>query len=168
MLQEHAIYARPGPCPTCTGTHGINNTQQQAECKALKETKLKAVEEKKLATAACKSEIVAKKQVRQACLISSAEAKAAKAVAKADKLCAKLAKAASAGVVLTPFGRVQAAAVLASAASNKKSKGTAGAPSLSAVSAPVPQLSPQRKSNTVNKRCKTSMKLYWYGCIIFD
>ncbi len=47
---------------------------------------------------------------------------------------------------------MQAAAVSASAASNKKSKGTASIPSLSTVSAPVLQLSPQRKSNTVNKR----------------
>jgi hypothetical protein len=93
-----------------------------------------------------------KKQERQACLISSAEAKAAKAMAKADELRAKLAKAASTGVALTPSGRVKAATVLASATSNKKSKGTVGAPSLSAISAPVPQLSLQRMSNTVNKR----------------
>ncbi len=73
-------------------------------------------------------------------------------MAKADELCAKLAKAASAGVALTPSGQVQAAVVLASATSNKKSKGTAGAPSHSAVPAPVPQLSPQQKLNTVNKR----------------
>jgi hypothetical protein len=151
-LQECAIHAPPGPHPACTGTRGITNTQQQAECKALKETKLKATEEKKLATAARKAEIVAKKQEKQACLISSAEAKAAKAVAKADKLHAKLAKAASAGVALTPSGRVQAAAVSASTASNKKSKRTAGAPSLSAISALVPQLSLQQKSNMVNKR----------------
>jgi hypothetical protein len=104
MLQECAIHAPPGPCPARTGTRGITNTQQQAERKALKETKLKAAEEKKLATAARKAEIVAKKQERQACLISSAEAKVAKALAKADKLCAKLAEAASAGVALTPSG----------------------------------------------------------------
>jgi hypothetical protein len=137
-LQECAIHAPPGPRPARTGTHGITNTQRQAERKALMETKLKATEEKKLATAAHKAEIVAKKQERQACLISSAEAKVAKVVTKADKFHAKLAEAASAGVALTPSGRVQAAAVLASSASNKKSKGAAGAPSLSAVSAPVP------------------------------
>ncbi len=66
--------------------------------------KLKATEEKKLATAARKAEIVTKKQERQARLISSTEAKAAKAVAKAEKLCTKLAKAASAGVALTHSG----------------------------------------------------------------
>jgi hypothetical protein len=86
MLQERAIHAPPGPHPACSGTRGITNTQRQAEYKALKETKLKATEEKKLATAARKAEIVAKKQERQACLISSAEAKAAKAMAKDDKL----------------------------------------------------------------------------------
>jgi hypothetical protein len=152
MLQKRAIHAPPGPRPACTGTCGVTNTQRQAEREALKETKLKAAEEKRLATAARKAEIVAKKQERQACLISSTEAKAAKAVAKADELCAKLAKAASTGVALNPSGQVQAAAVSASAASNKKNKGTAGAPSLSAISAPVPQLSPQQKLNTVNKR----------------
>ncbi len=152
MFQECAIHAPPGPRPACTGTCGVTNTHQQVKSKALKETKLKATEEKKLATAACKAEIVAKKQERQACLISSAEAKAAKAVAKADELCAKLAKAASTGVALTPSGRVQAAAALASAASNKKSKGTADAPSLFPISAPVPQLSLQWKLNTMNKR----------------
>ncbi len=110
------------------------------------------MEEKKLATAARKAEIVTKKQERQACLISLAEAKVTKAVAKADELHAKLAKAASADVAPTSSGRVQAAAALASAASNKKSKGTAGAPSHSAVPALAPQLSPQWKLNMVNKR----------------
>ncbi len=104
MLQEHAIHAPPGPHPTHTGTRSITIALRHAERKALKETKLKAVEEKKLTTAARKAEIVAKKQERQACLISSAEAKATKAVAKADKLCAKLAKAASAGVAPTSSG----------------------------------------------------------------
>jgi hypothetical protein len=73
-------------------------------------------------------------------------------VAKADKLRAKLAEAASACVAPTSSGQVKAAAALASAASNKKSKRTAGALSHSTVPAPVPQLSLQRKSNTVNKR----------------
>jgi hypothetical protein len=151
-LQECAIHAHPGPCPTCTGSRGVTNTQQQAELKALKETKFKVAEEKKRTTAARKAEIVTKKQERQACLISSAEAKAAKAVAKADQLCTKLAEAASAVVALTPSGQVQAAVVLTSVASNKKNKGTVGAPSLFAVSAPVPQLSPKRKLHLVNKR----------------
>ena len=104
MFQECAIHAPPGPRPARTGTHGITNTQRQAERKSLKEMKLKAAEEKKLANSARKAEIAAKKQERQALLISSAEAKAAKAMAKADKLCAKLGKAASAGVAvaLTP------------------------------------------------------------------
>jgi hypothetical protein len=91
----------PWPLPACTGTRGITITQRHAERKALKETKLKAAEEKKLATAARKAEIVTKKQERQACLISSSEAKVTKAMAKADKLRAKLAKAASAGVAPT-------------------------------------------------------------------
>jgi hypothetical protein len=152
MLQERAIHALPGPRPARTSTRGVTITRQHAERKALKETKLKAAEEKKLATAACKAEIVTKKQERQDCLISSAEAKVTKAVAKADELRAKLAKAASTGVAPSSSGQVQAATALASAASNKKSKGTVGAPSHSAVPAPVPQLSPQRKLNTVNKR----------------
>jgi hypothetical protein len=152
-LQKCAIHASPGPHPACTGTRGVTITQQHADRKALKETKLKAMEEKKLATAARKAEIVTKEQERQACLISSTGAKATKAVVKkADKLRTKLAEAASAGVAPTSSGRVQAAAALASAASNKKSKETAGAPSHSAIPAPVSQLSPQQKSNTVNKR----------------
>ncbi len=106
MLQECTIPAPPGPRPARTGTCGVTNTQRQAERKALKETKLKAAKEKKLATAAHKVEIVAKKQERQAHLISSAEAKAAKAMAKADKLRAILAEAASAGVAPTLSGRV--------------------------------------------------------------
>jgi hypothetical protein len=139
--------------PSCLHRYcGVTITQQHAERKALKEAKLKATEEKKLATAARKAEIIAKKQERQACLISSAEAKATKAMAKADKLCAKLAKAASAGVAPTSSCRVQAAMTLASVISNKKSNLTAGAPSHSAFPAPVPQLSPQRKLNTMNKR----------------
>ncbi len=85
-------------------------------------------------------------------------------MAKADKLRAKLAEAASAGVALTPSGQVQAAVVLTSAASNKKSKGTAGAPSLSTVSAPVPQLSLQRKLNTVNKRVSVQSPCQFYLC----
>jgi hypothetical protein len=132
-LQERAIHALPGPRPTRTGTCGVTITQWHAERKALKETKLKAAEERKLTTAAHKAEIVTKKQERQACLISSAEVQVTKAVAKADELRTKLAKAASAGVAPTSSGQVQAAAAFASAASNKKSKGTVSAPSYSAV-----------------------------------
>jgi hypothetical protein len=52
MLQERTIHAPPGPRPARPGTRDVNITQQHAERKALKKMKLKALEEKKLATVA--------------------------------------------------------------------------------------------------------------------
>ncbi len=94
-LQGTLIHAPPGPRPLHAGAWSITKTQLQIERRATKEAKSKAVEDKKLAVATCRTEAQAKKQERQEKLIFSAEARAAKAVTKVDKLCIKLAKTAT-------------------------------------------------------------------------
>jgi hypothetical protein len=89
--------------------------------------------------AARKADIVLKRQQQ---LINSVEVKAAKATAKASELCLQLAAAASAG----------APPPAATSHSHKKSKGSSGATSSTSVQSTPPQLSPQRKVMTANKR----------------
>jgi hypothetical protein len=91
-LQGTPIHAPPGLHPLRAGAQSITKTQLQIERRATKEVKAKAAEDKKLTVAARRTEAQAKKQERQEKLISSAEARAAKAVAKANKLHIKLAK----------------------------------------------------------------------------
>jgi hypothetical protein len=67
-------------------------TQLQANHKAIKDAKAKAAKDKKLATAACRAETMAKNQEKQAKLISSAKAKASKVVAKAKNNASSLRK----------------------------------------------------------------------------
>jgi hypothetical protein len=94
-LQGTPIHAPPTLHPLRAGAWFITKTQLQIKCRATKEAKAKAVEDKKLAIAACCTEAQAKKQEKQEELISSAKARAAKAVAKAEELRIKLAKTAT-------------------------------------------------------------------------
>ncbi len=61
-LQGSPIHAPSGPCPIHAGACPITKTQLQADQKAVKEAKAKAVEEKKLAAAACWAKILVKQQ----------------------------------------------------------------------------------------------------------
>jgi hypothetical protein len=88
MLQGTPIHASPGPCPTCASVCAPTKMQLSANRKAVKDAKTKASEDKKLASTAFKAQNMAKKLE---CLISSAEAKASKATAKAKELRIKLA-----------------------------------------------------------------------------
>jgi hypothetical protein len=86
--------------------------------------------------------------------ISSAEAKAAKAGSKVDKLHTKLVEATTGIAVLTPPGRSTAPAVFISPHSHspKKCKGITGSPSTVHPPAVCHQLSPQQKTATATKR----------------
>ncbi len=88
------------------------------ERKAEKEAKAKLAEEKKLATAACKANMLAKKQEK---MISTAKNRAQKAANKADELRSQLAVA------------IEAASVPNTAHLHKRIKGASGhtAPALS-------------------------------------
>ena len=105
----------------------------------MKEAKAIAVDKKRSAVAARKADMVLKQQKR---LINFVEVKAAKATAKAAELCLQLAAAASAG----------APPPAATSHSHKKSKGSSGATTTTLVQSTPPQLSPQRKVMTANKR----------------
>ncbi len=144
-LQGTPIHAPPGPRPLCAGAWSITKTQLQIERRATKEAKSKAAEDKKIAIATRRTEAQAKKQERQEKLISSAKARAAKAVAKADKLRIKLAKTATMPASLHGPGA-------GTPRSHKKSKGNAGIPSPCFGGPPVFQQSPQRKTTSANKR----------------
>jgi hypothetical protein len=94
-LQGTLIHAPLGPRPFCAGARSITKTKLQTKRRATKEVKAKAAEDKKLVVATHCTEAQAKKQEKQEKLISSAEARAAKAVAKAEELRIKLAKIAT-------------------------------------------------------------------------
>jgi hypothetical protein len=111
--------------------------------KTKKEAKLKAAEEKKLATSTCKMKRAAKKQEK---LIFDAKSKLAKATAKAEELCLKLAEAIKAGSGDTPL----TAAGLTSLEdleqhSHKKSKQISGWSLAGIMVLSQSYLSPQRK-----------------------
>ena len=89
-LQGQPIHAAPGRRPVRTGTRQMTKTQLAVIHKDEKAVKAKAAEDKKLAIATRKIEKETKKQERA---IATAETRAAKAVAKADQICLKLAKA---------------------------------------------------------------------------
>jgi hypothetical protein len=90
-----------------------------------------------------------KKQEKQVMLISSAKDKAAKASAKAKDLRTKLVEATK--LAASPLVR-SAELVSSTSHSDKKSKGNAGAPSTRPTGSYTPQLSPQRKRMSANKR----------------
>jgi hypothetical protein len=139
-LQGITIHAPPGPCPICASTQPITKTQEHAECKAKKEAKAKAAKNKKHAVAVRRTKALARKQEKQESLLSAAEAKAARAVAKAKELRA----AADKTLVCTTAAN--------SPHSHKKSKGNAGAPYPGLVGFPVLQWSPQQKTVSAYKR----------------
>ncbi len=139
-LQGITIHAPPGLCPICAGTRPITKTQVHAERKTEKEVKAKVAEDKKLAVAVRRTELLARKQEKQEFLLSAAKAKAARAAAKAEKL----RTAADKTLTLTT------AAV--SPHSHKKSKENAGAPSPGSVGSLILQRSPQQKTVSASKR----------------
>jgi hypothetical protein len=120
-LQGLPIHVPLGPCPLCSGACFPTKTHIQAECKAKKDLRSKAMEEKTQAVTAPKIELKAKRQEK---LIASAEAKAAKAAASADELCVKLAKAIRANT--NDSASAKTPAPLGTTHSCKKSKGPAG------------------------------------------
>jgi hypothetical protein len=144
-LRGIPIHAPPGPGPLCTGAWSITKTQLQIKHRATKEAKVKAAEDKKLAIAGRRTEAQAKKQERQEKLISSAKARAAKAVAKADELHIKLAETTKTPASLHGPGA-------STPHSHKKSKRNAVIPSPCSGGPPVFQQSPQRKTTSANKR----------------
>jgi hypothetical protein len=151
-LQGTPIHASPSPCPLCTGAWPITKTQLQTECRATNEAKAKAAEGKKLAVATHRTEAQAKKQEKQEKLISSAKARASKAVTKAKELRIKLAE-----TITTPVSLHNPGA--GTPCSHKKSKGNAGIPSPCSGGPPVYQQSPQRKTTLANKRVSVNLPL---------
>jgi hypothetical protein len=149
-LQELPIHAPPGERPNRAGVCASTKTEIAADCKLAKEAKQKAAEDKKLAAVACKAANLAKKQKR---CISSAKSKVAKATAKADKLCLKLAEVTMAGAALAP---PPSGATLHS---HKKSKGLLGPLSITSSPASCFLQCPQRKGIATKKRVSIQLPL---------
>jgi hypothetical protein len=135
-LQGTPIHAPPGPCPLCTGARPVTKTQLNADRKSAKEAKAKLAEVKKLAAAAKCADFIAKMQERQGFLLSTAKAKAAKAVAKAEEL---RAAALNSAEPVTPH-------------LHKKSKGNLGTPSLPSGGSLIHHSSPQHRMSSDKKR----------------
>jgi hypothetical protein len=150
--QGTPIHAPPGPRPLCAGARSITKTQLQIKCRATKEAKAKAAEDKKLTVTAHRTEAQAKKQERQEKLISSAKARAAKAVTKANELRIKQAKTATTPTSLHGPGA-------GTPCSHEKSKGNTGISSLCSSGPPVFQQYPQRKITSANKRVSVYSQL---------
>jgi hypothetical protein len=89
-LQRLPIHAPPGAHLTCAGSRPLTKNQLAVERKYTKEAKATAMEERKSAVTARKTDIALKRQER---LITSVEAKATKATTKANELCLELATA---------------------------------------------------------------------------
>jgi hypothetical protein len=62
-LQERKIHAPPGPCQAYAGVCSTTKTQLQAERNAAKNSKAKAIKERKFAVAACKTNAVINKRM---------------------------------------------------------------------------------------------------------
>jgi hypothetical protein len=126
---------------------------------AANDAKAKAVEDRKFVIAACKAKAVGEKKKR---LISSTEAKAAKAESKVDKLGTKLAEATKGVAVTTLPGCGTAPTVLISphSYSHKKCKGITGSPSSVHPLAVCSQLSPQQMMVMANKRVSVQSPLW--------
>ncbi len=142
-LQGQPIHAPPGPRPLRTGARVPTKTQIAADWKAERLVKKQAVEEKKLAVAACKVKRESKKKEK---LISAAKDKAAKVLAKAEELHLKLAEAINGG------GSGAAAGQELVHHPQKKSRGLTGQSVAGAVALSHSYLSPQRKGTTAKKR----------------
>ncbi len=103
-LQGILIHVPPGPCPLWTSARAPTKTQIMAKQKAEKDAKAKAAEKKRLLVASRRFKANAKQQEvktkHQEKLILTAEAKAAKVVAKTDELCLKLEEAIKASTVV--------------------------------------------------------------------
>ncbi len=125
-----------GPCPSCFGCT-LTKTIITAERKAEKEAKAKLAEEKKLAVAACKADMLAKKQEKR---ISTAKNRAQKAANKADELCGQLAAA------------IKAASMPDTAHLHKRIKGESGHMAPASSSTAPRLLSPTWKPMSTKKR----------------
>jgi len=130
-------FAPPGACPVRSGKP-LTKTQAAAERKAEKEAKWKEAEGKKLAAVACRVDAKNKKQEK---LITAAETKAQKAVAKAEELKNKLDDAKKLMEGKSP------ASVSGGVQSNKKIRGEAGKSTATSTTARASLgESPQRKA----------------------
>ncbi len=123
----------------------------------MKEAKQKVAKDKKLAAAARKAVNPIKKQEH---LISSAKSKAAKAIAKVDELCLKLANVTMAGAALAvpPLGNTLH--------SHKKSKGSLGTLSITSSPASPFLQSPQRKEIAAKKSSIQSPLCSTFQCLV--
>jgi hypothetical protein len=160
-LQGTPIHAPPGTRPLCTGTRVPTKTQIMAEQNAKKDARAKAAEEKKLLVATYKIKMKVQKKEK---LILLAEAKAAKAVAKADELCTKLAEAMKASTMAP----IKTFSTPDSGHSHKKSKGSASLSTVSPIAPLHSYLSPQRKGITVNKRVSVQLPRHLSSKTLFS
>ncbi len=137
----------PGACPLHTGKTPTK-TQAMAERKTKKEAKGKEAEGKKMAAAARRANAKNKKQER---LITAAETKAQKAVAKANELRKKLDDAKKVIEKKPP------ASLTGGVQSNKKIKGAAGKSTPTSTTAIASFVKPpQRKAFSAKKRVNTN------------
>jgi hypothetical protein len=126
----------PGPCPSCFG-HTLTKTIFTAEHKAEKEAKAKLAEEKKLAAATRKADMLTKKQEK---MISTAKNRAQTAANKVDELRGQLAVA------------IKAASVPDTAHLHKRIKGASGHTAPVSSSTAPRLLSPTWKPMSTKKR----------------
>ncbi len=119
-------------------------TQAAADCKLANAAKAKAAEEKRALAAARRIEMMTKCQDKLICI---AEAKSAKATAKAAELRVKLDMVLQSSITVTKPVPSAATAHL-----HKRSKGVSGTPAFRTVPQVSLYESPQRKGTTANKR----------------